>query len=146
MRWEVEARDVDGAGVVWRMAYEGSPLPGALPQCFLSLNAENWRRISEGKRTRLFALVAAYSARVRRTLEWVEDDLVSSRGDVEREVYLGPIPWDGELHRELARTIPRRCPLICFDPIAGIERDPRPVPAPPQAAESDDDDTEGVAA
>ncbi len=150
MKWEATSPDEQRPGVTWSMTYEGSPLPSALPQCFLAINAHNWGRVGDEKRGRLEAAVADYAGRVRRPLSWRAHEAVNNLGEREGEVYLGPIPWDGELHREVVRILPRGCPLSAFDLNANVTREERPkrtrAVAPGPLDEDDDDNAAGEAA
>jgi len=143
MQWDTRSPDPYDHDVQWSASYEGPSLPGGLPQCFLLVPGAAWDALKPDRRGRLAEAAEAYSRRVGRPLAWREHDVTGGPGRRFHEAYLGPVPWGGELHLDVARALPKRCPLRAVDLVAGVERDPRP-PRPPRPGrrEQPDDDVD----
>lgn len=142
MKWPVVALD-ENDGSAWRCTYEGPPLPSGLAWCFLETPVENRERFSQRVRDRIDTLVAEYAKRVRRDLAWRTAHMTNERGGIVQSLlYVGPIPYDGELHQDLVRAIPKRCPLYAHrcDGEYLDARPPRTTAVPEPVDDEDTDD------
>ncbi len=128
MRYEFDVTDPSAPGSLWRVAFDGDPLPSGLPQCALLLASGAWAGLGEEERREAEFAVGIRASRTGRNLRWAEVDARGPGGASRAMVCVGPIAYGGSLHRELLAALPRGAPLVAVDPLRG-----EPLPARPRA-------------